>query len=77
MAVGKIYVAERFDSSSKVNVFDMASNMVDQFKLMMNSVTWMDEASKKMANEKVNFNCCYRKKQMKVFLIMIYYFTEK
>ena len=45
------------DSSSKVNVFDMATNMVDQLKLMMNSVTWMDEASKKMASEKVNFNC--------------------
>jgi len=55
MAVGKIYVTERFDSSSKVKVLDMARNMIDEFKLMMNSVEWMDETSKTMANEKVNF----------------------
>jgi len=56
MAVGKIYVTERFDSSSKIKIADMAKNMIDQFKIMMNSVDWMDEESKEMANEKVRIN---------------------
>ena len=53
MAVGKIYVSDRFDSDSKVRVLEMSKNMIQEFKSMMNSVEWMDPMSKKMATEKV------------------------
>lgn len=53
-AVGRIYVSSSFDSRSKVKVLDMSNYMIDEFKLMLDQVNWMDEVSRKLAREKVD-----------------------
>ena len=58
-AVGRLYVEDNFDESSKRAVEEMVQNIRDEFKSILNGVQWMDETSRKSAREKVNFKAKY------------------
>lgn len=54
-AVGRLYLKESgFDDNSKQSVVDMVDNILNEFKLILKNVDWMDSESKEKAMEKAN-----------------------
>ena len=53
-AVGRLYVQKRFDESSKKAATQMIDNIRNEFKVMLDELTWMDAPSKKAAKEKAD-----------------------
>jgi neprilysin len=53
-AFGSLYVRKHFREDAKAKALDMVNNIKDEFKIMLKEITWMDEETKKGANEKAD-----------------------
>lgn len=53
-ALGKLYVAKKFPEEAKVKAEEMIANVIKAYKIRINALPWMDEATKKKAIEKLN-----------------------
>lgn len=54
-AVGRLYVKNNFDESSKKAATEMIENIRSEFKVIVNELDWMDADSKKAAQDKADF----------------------
>lgn len=52
-AVGKLYISKHFDKGAKEEALNMVSNLLNEFKQILNESDWMDPVSKKVAIDKV------------------------
>ncbi len=53
-ALGQLYVEKAFPPKSKARAMDMIQNMIVAFKTRINNLTWMSDATKKMAIAKLS-----------------------
>ena len=54
-AVGRLYVKNNFDESSKKAATEMIENIRSEFKVIVNELDWMDAESKKAAQDKADY----------------------
>ena len=54
-AVGRMYVKNNFDESSKKDASEMIENIRSEFKVIVSELDWMDATSKKAAEEKADY----------------------
>ncbi|KAJ8321012.1 hypothetical protein KUTeg_002599 [Tegillarca granosa] len=55
MAVGKIFINEAFDPSSKANALEMIEDLRETMKELIDNLDWMNTATKDVAKEKADF----------------------
>lgn len=53
MAAGALYVSEYFKKSDKTEALAMVKNIQDAFRIIVDDLDWMDNATKQTASEKV------------------------
>ena len=53
-AYGALYVREHFNEAAKEKSLEMVNNIKDEFKIMLSEIDWMDDETKRQANEKAN-----------------------
>ncbi len=52
-AIGEIYVERHFSSESKKKMIDMVNNLIEAYRIQIDSLTWMTPITKKKAQEKL------------------------
>jgi putative endopeptidase len=52
-AIGEIYVERHFSSESKKKMVDMVNNLIEAYRIQIDSLTWMTPITKKKAQEKL------------------------
>jgi len=60
--VGQLYVKQYFSPDAKQKVYDMVHNIIAAYSERINAATWMDDATKKKAIDKLNkvtLKLCY------------------
>ena len=53
-ALGKLYVEKMFPAEAKTKALDMIKNVIEAYKIRINKLTWMSDATKAKAIEKLN-----------------------
>jgi putative endopeptidase len=53
-AIGKIYVGQHFPASSKSQMLELVDNLIESYRLSINEITWMSEATKARALDKLS-----------------------
>jgi len=54
MAVGRLFIEKHFDERAKANAVHMIQKIRDAFAELLKEITWMGEATKKVAQEKAD-----------------------
>jgi putative endopeptidase len=55
-ALGKLYVAEKFPPLAKEKMKELVANLMKAYETRINNLSWMDEATKKKAIEKLKLS---------------------
>ncbi|KAK2148688.1 hypothetical protein LSH36_487g03042 [Paralvinella palmiformis] len=55
MAVGRMFVQERFDETAKKNALDMIHDIREAFSQLLEEVSWMDDKTREVARQKAEF----------------------